>query len=248
MTQASDVKDFYDRFADSVLLQDFRRLNLRQEAIKQLCRRFVRPGARVLEIGCGVGIIARYLQSFAGDILGVDISERNIEVARAYAENERCKFIMLDVIEEAGGLDGRGPFDAVLLPDVIEHIPKERYRGLFKTIESVLAPSGRVLITHPSPEHQRYLKEHRPEALQVVDETVYLADILDATTLKLLSFEYKDIFCKNQYIHLVLTNDIEYTDIQDAGTGSSWLGYRIRKYLWRWSNAAFVRRVAKPGE
>ena len=75
-------------------------------------------------------------------------------------------------------------FDAILVPDVLEHIPKERQRALFERIENLLGPRGIVLITYPSPEYQEYLRRERPELLQVVDETLRLSEILAITSLR----------------------------------------------------------------
>jgi 2-polyprenyl-3-methyl-5-hydroxy-6-metoxy-1,4-benzoquinol methylase len=241
----SEVKEYYDEFADRVLLSDFRYLNLRQEAIKELCTRYVPRGARVLEIGCGVGIIAKHLQGIASYVLGVDISERNVEIARVYAASPKCDFIVLDVIEQAAELDKRGEFDVVLLPDVIEHIPKIRYRELFATIERRLTSDGRVLLTYPSPEYQEFLRKNKPDVLQVVDETVFLTDILDITSLTPLFFGYRDIWQRYQYSHLVLSAGLSF---DDSGLDSSWaqdLRYRIRKYRWRASNRSFLKKLGR---
>lgn len=242
---SSEVKEYYDEFADRVLLNDFRYLNLRQEAIKELCTRYVPAGARVLEIGCGVGIIAKHLQGMASYVLGLDISERNVEIARVYAGSSKCDFIVLDVIEQAVELDEHGEFDVVLLPDVIEHIPKTRYRELFATIERRLKTNGRVLLTYPSPEYQEYLRENKPDVLQVVDETVFLTDILDVTSLRPLFFGYRDIWQRHQYNHLVLATGASF-DARDLETSTAeGLRYRIRKYRWRASNRSFLKKLER---
>ena len=242
---SSEVKEYYDEFADRVLLNDFRYLNLRQEAIKELCTRYVPAGARVLEIGCGVGIIAKHLQGTASYVLGLDISERNVEIARVYAGSSKCDFIVLDVIEQAAELDEHGEFDVVLLPDVIEHIPKARYRELFATIERRLKTNGRVLLTYPSPEYQEYLRENKPDVLQVVDETVFLTDILDVTSLRPLYFGYRDIWQRYQYNHLVLATGASFDDRDLETSRGEELRYRIRKYRWRASNRSFLKKLER---
>ena len=64
MVIETETKSFYDEFSKNVLMNDFRSINLRHEAIKNLCKQFIPKGAKVLEIGCGVGIISKYLQKF----------------------------------------------------------------------------------------------------------------------------------------------------------------------------------------
>jgi 2-polyprenyl-3-methyl-5-hydroxy-6-metoxy-1,4-benzoquinol methylase len=243
MADSRDVKDFYEGFSETVLLEDFKRVNLRQEAIKDLCGRYVPRGGRVLEIGCGVGIIAGHLKSIVGSYVGLDISARNIEIAREYVTDPKFEFRVLDVIEQPEKLEDAGRFDVVLMPDVIEHIPKERYAKVFGVIESHLEPDGVALLTFPSPEYQEYLKANDPSALQVVDETVELSDLLAHTSLKVHHFAYRDAWNRNQYVHLALVSGLTYVP-GGVPRNLYWrIGYKLRKYVWRFSNASFVARI-----
>ena len=247
MAESSDVKEFYERFADDVLLEDFRRFNLRQDAVRQLCRRFVPRGARVLEVGCGVGIISKYLASLGCSVVGLDLSENNIRVATAYAGSGRCEFKVLDVVAGAPELASLGTFDAILLPDVLEHIPKDRYALLFTTLQERLSESGKILLTFPSPEYQRHLKASHPERLQVVDETVELADITRAASLRLEYFSSCDVWEKNQYNHVVLSADREYDPAPIAMAFFERFRYRVKKRVWRWRNRSFLARFRRKG-
>lgn len=245
MSNESGTKEYYDDFSRRVLVQDFRYLNLRHEEIKLLYRRFVPPGARVVDIGCGVGILARYLQKIASFVLAVDISEENVRVAKEYAASERCEVRLLDVITQAGELQSFGKFDAAVLPDVIEHIPRENYPRLFRAIESVLSPAGRIILTFPSPEMQTYLEREKPDALQLHEEKIELRDILDATGLKPVYFSYRNVFGRNDYVHLVLSANREYSPQPGKISPLRWMGRRLKKYAWRLSNLRFLRRLGK---
>lgn len=242
MVESSDVKGFYEGFADDVLLDDFRRFNLRQDAVRRFCRRFVPRGARVLEVGCGVGIVSKYLRSRGCRVVGLDLSENNVRIAESYAGASGCEFKVLDIIENAAELASLGTFDAILLSDVIEHIPKERYPALFDALEPRLQDAGIVLLTLPSPEYQEYLKANHPDRLQVVDETVELADITGATSLRLMYFVSRDVWEKNQYNHVVLTAERAYDSTPIEMTVLERIGYRIKKRLWRLRNRSFLAR------
>ena len=245
MRTSSDIEKFYDEFSERVLVQDFRYLNLRQEAIRGLCRRFVRDGDRVLEVGCGVGIIARTLQQYASFVLAVDISSKNVRIAQEFAGSDRCEVRVLDIVEQGGELQAYDKFDVAILPDVVEHIPRERYAALFSALENALLPEGRIILTYPTPEHQEYLKANTPDVLQVVDEHVELTDILGVTKLKPVYFAYRDIWGKNDYVHFVLSGDRSYRPFFDGGSVADKIRNRTRKYWWRFSNALFLRRLKK---
>jgi 2-polyprenyl-3-methyl-5-hydroxy-6-metoxy-1,4-benzoquinol methylase len=245
MNKNSDTKEYYDDFSQRVLIEDFRYLNLRHEAIKSLYRRFVPPGARVLDIGCGVGILARYLQQFTSFVLAVDISKENVRVAKEYAASDCCEVRILDVINQADELESYEKFDVAVLPDVIEHIPKEHYAPLFKAIENVLTPAGRIILTFPSPEMQSYLENENPEAMQLHEEKIEITDILAVTKLKPIYFCYKSVFSANDYVHIVLSARREFSPSPPTLSPLRWVVRRMKKYSWRMSNSSFLRRIEK---
>jgi trans-aconitate 2-methyltransferase len=243
MSRASDTKEYYDGFSRRVLVRDFRYLNLRHEAIKSLYGRFIPRGARVLDVGCGVGILARFLQKKASFVLAVDISEENVRVASRYAGSDRCEVRRLDIVEEADELVKYGSFDAVVLPDVIEHIPKADYPGLFAAVENILSRDGRVILTFPTPEMQVYLENEQPEAMQLHEEKIEAADILSVTSLKPIYFAYQSVFGTNDYVHFVLAARREYSARGPGVSPLGWILRRLKKYWWRMSNAAFLRKL-----
>ncbi|NIM18897.1 MAG: methyltransferase domain-containing protein [Candidatus Latescibacteria bacterium] len=245
MSKDTATKEYYDSFSRRVLLRDFRYLNLRHEAIKLLYGRYVPRGARVLDVGCGVGILARFLQRKASFVLAVDVSEENVRVASRYAGSDRCEVRCLDIVEEADELRKYGTFDVVVLPDVIEHIRKANYAGLFAAIEKVLSPDGRVILTFPSPEMQEHLETEKPEAMQLHEEKVEATDILGVTSLKPIYFAYQNVFGTNDYVHFVLAARREYSTHGSAVSLLRRFLRRLRKYRWRIANAAFLRKIAK---
>jgi SAM-dependent methyltransferase len=241
MPTRTEIEVYYKEFAGSVQLNDFRRVNLRHKAIKALCDDFVPDGSRVLEVGCGVGIISRHLARKASRVLSLDISETGIRIAKAHADLPVNEFLVLDVTEEGDRLREYGLFDTILLADVIEHIPKAERPGLFQVIENVLAPDGVVLLTYPSPEYQEYLRCERPEALQVVDETIELGNLLSETALQPLYYRLHDVWCRNQFVHLALGR--RQTFVPDMLPSGLWARFvrKIKDRLWRWSNRELLK-------
>ena len=73
-------------------------------------------------------------------------------------------------------IDREGEWDAIVLPDVYEHIPRDDRDALHARLARLLAPAGRLVITVPTPAAQRDLVAEGGE-LQVVDEDVTLDDL-----------------------------------------------------------------------
>jgi SAM-dependent methyltransferase len=131
----------------------------------------------VLEIGCGVGTLTQLLAAAldgGGSVFAIDLSPRSIEAARArLAAFANVRLTVGDALETPI----EGPFDVVVLPDVIEHIPLERHRALFERVAGWLAPSGFALLNYPSPHYLEWCREHTPDLLQVIDQAIE-ADVL----------------------------------------------------------------------
>jgi cyclopropane fatty-acyl-phospholipid synthase-like methyltransferase len=170
-----DARSFYD---DYVARQEKVGVNARHHSIMGWLRRSgLRPGHRVLEIGCGVGTLTELLAEDlepGGSIVALDFSLKSIEGARErLARFNHVRLVVGDVLDVE--LDGR--FDVVVLPDVIEHIPIEQHSKLFGQVASWVRPKGFVLLHYPNPYHLEWCREHSPEVLQIIDQPIY-ADAL----------------------------------------------------------------------
>jgi cyclopropane-fatty-acyl-phospholipid synthase len=106
----------------------------------------LRPGLRVLDIGCGWGGMALYLNRVADvDVLGVTLSEAQLEVARQRAAEagvaDRVKFELIDY------RDLEGEFDRIVSVGMFEHVGQAFYRTYFRKLRELLAPDG-VAVVH----------------------------------------------------------------------------------------------------
>jgi cyclopropane-fatty-acyl-phospholipid synthase len=118
-----------------------------------VCRKLgLRPGLRLLDIGCGWGGMVRHAaREYGVSAIGVTLSQRQADWARAAIEREglagRAEVRHGDYrdVAEAG-------FDAVSSIGLTEHIGVRNYPAYFEFIRSRLRPGGRVLnhsITRP---------------------------------------------------------------------------------------------------
>jgi 2-polyprenyl-3-methyl-5-hydroxy-6-metoxy-1,4-benzoquinol methylase len=99
------------------------------------------PGARALDVGCGVGQVVARLREAGFEAHGVDVSAPNIERARKFSD--RCQLY-----------DGRrlpfpdGHFASVGALNVLEHVeePEDFLRELARVVE----PGGRLVVSSPN--------------------------------------------------------------------------------------------------
>lgn len=121
-----DLKEFYSGYEDQISIKRFNSTyKIRKYAhdcqyasvLKQ-----VPIGAKVLDAGCGDGVLSIMLAQKGAVVTGTDISEPNIAAAKKYAEKVGLKidFKVAD-IENLPFLDNE--FDIVVSSHVLEHIP-----------------------------------------------------------------------------------------------------------------------------
>jgi len=105
----------------------------------------VPPGARVLDLGCGLTDLPSRLPSY----VGCDRSPEILLVQRARFPS--AVFFEWDFAESDApvGLAAQGPFDVVLLLAVLEHV--EKPHRLVARAVSLLGPGGRLVVTTPHP-------------------------------------------------------------------------------------------------
>jgi len=105
-------------------------------------------GKRVLDVGCGGGILAEALAREGARVTGVDPSEKSLAVARAHAARSRLTIeYRAGTAEDLTAASFAGTFDLVFAVDVLEHVD-DLERSL-AAIAQLLAP-GRALgfLTH----------------------------------------------------------------------------------------------------
>jgi cyclopropane-fatty-acyl-phospholipid synthase len=149
--------EFYALFQDRRMLYScayFRSeadsIDLAQEQkLAHICRKLrLRPGERLLDIGCGWGALTIYAAAQHGvEVLGVTLSEPQARLARERVEAaglaERVQIEVRDYRE----VDAPGGFDKLVSIGMFEHIAREALPAYFETCFRLLKPGG-VFLNH----------------------------------------------------------------------------------------------------
>ena len=81
-------------------------------------------GKRVLDVGCGGGILAESMAARAASVLGIDLASKPLGVARLHAlESGVSNIDYREVAAEALAADQPGSFDLVTCMEMLEHVP-----------------------------------------------------------------------------------------------------------------------------
>ncbi len=105
----------------------------------------IQPGMRVLDIGCGWGGMALYIQAKTGaEVLGITLSEEQLKIARERAEAagvaDKVKFELIDY----RALEGQ--FDRIVSVGMFEHVGTPQYRTFFAKCRELMTPEGVMLL------------------------------------------------------------------------------------------------------
>jgi cyclopropane-fatty-acyl-phospholipid synthase len=106
----------------------------------------VRPGERLLEIGCGWGALAeRAIVEAGARVTGVTLSTEQLDYARERLQRQgiadRADLRLQDYRDIADG-----PFDAVVSIEMFEAVGREYWRGWFETVHRQLKPGGKACV------------------------------------------------------------------------------------------------------
>ena len=111
-------------------------------------------GLRILDIGCGGGLLCEPMARLGATVIGADAAARNIPVARLHAEQSKLdidyRHTTAEDLADAGEV-----FDVLLNMEVVEHVahPKD----FIKTCQTLLNPNGLMICSTINRNPKSYL-------------------------------------------------------------------------------------------
>jgi ubiquinone/menaquinone biosynthesis C-methylase UbiE len=120
---------------------------------RRILGNYVRPGDRVLDIGCGPGYFSRPMARMVGEsgsVVSADLQDEMLAMLRDRAEKEglESRIHIHKTRPETLDLGDLGPFDFILAFYVVHEVPDiDRF---FDEVYLALRPGGRILVVEPS--------------------------------------------------------------------------------------------------
>lgn len=132
--------------AQSALSLDEAQLAKKAHIAAKLC---LSPGQKVLDIGCGWGGMALYLNRVADvEVLGITLSAQQLKLARARAQSagvsEKVRFELLDYRVLAAKAPGY--FDRIVSVGMFEHVGVPQYETFFRACANLMKDDGVMLL------------------------------------------------------------------------------------------------------
>ena len=112
------------------------------DKLDMICKKLqLKPGEKLLEIGCGWGGLARHAaKNYGVEVLGITISQEQQKLAQ-----QRCQGLPVEIrLTDYRDLDGQ--FDKIVSVGMFEHVGEKNYPIYFDTVNRLLKDDGLFLL------------------------------------------------------------------------------------------------------
>ena len=113
--------------------------------LNYVAERVALKGARVLDVGCGGGILSEALARAGAQVTGIDLAPRVLDVARLHLHESGQQVDYRETSIEALAAEMPGAFDAITCMELLEHVPDPG--SVLRAGAALLKPGGRLLLS-----------------------------------------------------------------------------------------------------
>ena len=102
-------------------------------------------GKRVLDVGCGGGILSESMSARGADVLGIDLADKPVRVAQLHALESGARVRYRSISAEDLAREAAGSFDVVTCMEMLEHVPDPE--STVKACAALTRPHGWVFFS-----------------------------------------------------------------------------------------------------
>jgi len=103
------------------------------------------PGKRVLDVGCGGGILSEGLSQRGAHVLGIDMGAAPLSIAKLHGLESGIEVEYQKITVEALAEQQAGTFDVVTCLEMLEHVPDPS--SIIKACAKLLKPGGQLFLS-----------------------------------------------------------------------------------------------------
>ncbi|PKO08031.1 MAG: SAM-dependent methyltransferase [Chloroflexi bacterium HGW-Chloroflexi-2] len=132
MNKTKETIEYYNKNSESYISST---LDLNLESLYKPFLEHLKPGAKILDAGCGPGRDVKYFHGLGFEVVGIDASEEMVKKAR---EVTGLEILQLDFSQ----VQFENEFDAVWACASLLHIPKSQIQNILKLFSNALRKNG----------------------------------------------------------------------------------------------------------
>lgn len=131
---------WWDKNGESRPLHD-----LNPARLNYIADRTALKAARVLDVGCGGGILSEALAAAGSEVTGIDLAPRVLEVARLHLHESGVQVDYREISVEALAAEMPAKFDAIACMEMLEHVPDPG--SVIAACATLLKPGGHLFLS-----------------------------------------------------------------------------------------------------
>ncbi len=139
---ASLAARWWDKDSEFKPLHDINPLRLNY--IKEQCGGSLK-GKRILDVGCGGGILCESLALEGAEVVGIDLAEAGLEVAKLHLLESGLDVNYQKITAEEFAESNAETFDIVTCMEMLEHVPEPS--SIIKSCSKLAKPQGKVFFS-----------------------------------------------------------------------------------------------------
>ena len=112
-------------------------------------------GKRVLDVGCGGGILAEAIAKKGANVKGIDLSEKALKVAELHSLESEVQVSYEQIAAEALAAREAGQYDVVTCMEMLEHVPDPS--AIVQACATLVKPGGRLFFSTLNRNPKSYL-------------------------------------------------------------------------------------------
>ena len=164
-------------------------------------------GLRVLDVGCGGGILADAMARQGADVLGIDLASKALKVAQLHAMEAQTEGVQYrEISAEALAAEQPGTFDVVTCMEMLEHVPDPSL--VVKACAALVKPGGHVFFST--------INRNAKAFLFAIVGAEYVLNMLPRGTheyAKLIKPSELAAYCRSAELSLTHTKGLQYNPL-----------------------------------
>ena len=102
-------------------------------------------GTRVIDVGCGGGILSEALARAGASVTGIDLAKKSLKVAQLHALDQGLSIDYRCIAVEALAAEVPASFDSVICMELLEHVPDPQ--SIISACAALVRPGGYVFLS-----------------------------------------------------------------------------------------------------
>jgi 2-polyprenyl-6-hydroxyphenyl methylase/3-demethylubiquinone-9 3-methyltransferase len=119
--------------------------DLNPTRLDYVAQRVALQGARVLDVGCGGGILSESLAASGAHVTAIDLAPRVLDVARLHLYESGLQVDYREISVEALAQELPATFDAIACMEMLEHVPDPG--SVIEACATLLKPGGKLFLS-----------------------------------------------------------------------------------------------------